>query len=50
MYLHGAVNLKAVRDKLPAALAFTPLPPGKHSLVLWDRREPSKAYGFRKAL
>ena len=50
MYVHGEVNLKAIRDKLPRALAETPLPVGEHSFVLWDNRERRRAYPFRRAV
>ena len=50
MYVHGEVNLKAVRDKLPRALAETPLPPGQHSFVLWDSRLRDRAFSFRRAV
>lgn len=50
MYIHGNVNLKALRDKTPFALAVTPLPAGKHALVVWDTRDRDHAFAFRRAV
>lgn len=50
MYLHGAVNLKAVRDKCPLPLAVTPTPTSAHGLVLWDIRDKPNAYPFRRCV
>lgn len=50
MYIHGNLNLKAVRDKLPLPLAVTPLPTGKHAVVVWDLRDRDHAYPFRRAV
>ena len=50
MYVHGLTNLKAIRDKLPAPLADTPLPPGAHAFVMWDIRDRNRAYAYRKVV
>lgn len=50
MYLHGGVNLKAIRDKLPTPISLVPLPPDRHALVAWDIRDREHAYPFRRCL